>query len=231
VGDDTVQVESDYLARAHSERGELMLRRRPHDGAIELRVNGVFVMDTAETTSERLLATSALAACRTQPSDGLSVLVGGLGLGFTLSELLTDVRVARVVVAEIEPEVLRWHRRGLVGVNRPALVDPRVQIRIADVRQVLASTTDHSLDLVLLDVDNGPDFLVYDGNSDIYRSCFLRTCRQVLAPGGLTAIWSASRSEPLAERMAQVFDAVECHCIRVRPGKRDEEYFLYLGRG
>jgi spermidine synthase len=224
-------VKPQYLARARSERGELVLRRRPHDGAIELRVNGVFVMDTAETTSERLLASSALAACRTQPSEGLDVLVGGLGLGFTLSELLADARVARVVVAEIEPEVLRWHRDGLVAVNRPALLDPRVQIRIADVRQVLASMPGQSLDLVLLDVDNGPDFLVYDSNADLYGSSFLRTCRAVLAPGGLTAIWSASRSEPLAERMAEVFDAVQCQRIQVRPGERDEEYFLYLGRG
>ena len=83
-----------------SERGEVVLRRREHDGALELRVNGVFVMDTIETSSERELARATLAAVD-PATDALEVLVGGLGLGFTLAEVLTDPRVARVLVVEI----------------------------------------------------------------------------------------------------------------------------------
>ena len=101
------------VARAESERGELVLRQRTEpDGSttLELRANGVFVMDTRETSSERALAREALAR---HEAPG-SVLVGGLGLGFTLAEVLADPRVRRVVVAEIEPALVGWLRDGTV---------------------------------------------------------------------------------------------------------------------
>src|SRR5688572_30747248 len=122
---------------------EVVLRRRP-DGATELRVNGVFVMDDVETTSARRLAQVAL------DLGAPDVLVGGLGLGYTVRALLADARVRRVVVAELHPEV----------VEAVALVDPRLEVVTGDVRDVVAAQADGSTDAVLLDVDNGPDFLV-----------------------------------------------------------------------
>jgi spermidine synthase len=122
------------LARAQSERGELVLRRRQH-GFLELRANGVFVMDTAETTSERALATEALA----RHDDPAVVLVGGLGLGFTLAEVLADLRVRRVVVAEIEPALVGWLRDGTVPHGPALLADPRVEVVVGDVAETLAA--------------------------------------------------------------------------------------------
>ena len=112
--------------RAESERGELVLRARTEDDGVttlELRANGVFVMDTRETSSERALARQALAR---HPAPE-SVLVGGLGLGFTLAEVLDDARVRRVVVAEIEPALVGWMRDGTVPHGPALLADPRVQ--------------------------------------------------------------------------------------------------------
>ena len=124
------------VARAESERGELVLRQRTEpDGSttLELRANGVFVMDTRETSSERALAREALAR---HEAPG-SVLVGGLGLGFTLAEVLADPRVRRVVVAEIEPALVGWLRDGTVPHGPALLADPRVEVRVADVADVI----------------------------------------------------------------------------------------------
>ena len=166
------------VARAESERGELVLRQRTEpDGSttLELRANGVFVMDTRETSSERALAREALAR-HEAPS---SVLVGGLGLGFTLAEVLADTRVRRVVVAEIEPALVGWLRDGTVPHGPALLADDRVEVRVADVADVIGEAED-AFDLVLLDVDNGPGYLVHDANSALYGPTLLRTTRRAM---------------------------------------------------
>jgi hypothetical protein len=158
---------ADVLARSLSDRGELVLRRRA-DGALELRVNGVFVMDTLETSSERALATAALRL--TEPAR---LVVGGLGLGFTLAELLTDSRVRDVLVAEIEPTLVQWMGDGTVPHGPRVLADARVRVRVGDVRDLVEEQPAASLDAILLDVDNGPDFLVLDTNARLYEADFL----------------------------------------------------------
>jgi spermidine synthase len=217
------------LARSVSERGELALLRRP-DGALELRVNGLFAMDTVETTSERLLASHALESIE-PTTTGLSVLVGGLGLGFTVAALLDDPRVSRVMVAEIEPELVRWHRDGIVPAPRNTLLDdPRLDVVIADVRDLVVEQPAQTHDLVLLDVDNGPGFLLYHRNAAIYREPFLTACRAVLRPGGSIAIWSASASTSLADAVGAVFGAAEVIPVAVTLNERRTYYHVYLGR-
>jgi spermidine synthase len=245
------------LARSVSERGELTLQRRA-DGALELRVNGLFAMDTAETTSERLLASAAIdaAVLNGAVEGGLRVLVGGLGLGFTVEALLADERVEHVAVAEIEPDLVRWHRSGIVP--RPALAsrasrigaqngttlggtaaaaearsvldDPRVEVVVADVRDVVTGESAAAYDLVLLDVDNGPGFLLYAANAAIYREPFLADCAAVLRRGGVAAIWSASESALLADAMEAVFEAVDVRAIPVTLNGRHTHYHLYTGQ-
>ena len=163
------------LARADGVTGELTLRRRvaadPRvDPVYELIVDGVFLMDTAETSTERLLADAVL--------DRLAVprriLVGGMGLGVTLAALLTDVRVDRVDVVEIEPLLVRWLRAGLVPPVDAVLADPRVHVTVADISDVLRDVVINTYDGVLLDVDNGPDFLVRAANAAVYRNASMR---------------------------------------------------------
>ncbi|MBA3309756.1 MAG: hypothetical protein H0U28_06805 [Nocardioidaceae bacterium] len=248
---------SDYVANAVSERGEVVLLRRRSDGSLELRVNGVFVMDTVETSAERLLARTtldALTGCRPEPDTsgsklrpttgqrrprvasfrearpGLRVLIGGLGLGFTLAEVLHDDRVADVLVAELEPALVEWHRRGLVPDTADVLLDPRVRIEVGDVTDVVSAQPPGSLDVILLDVDNGPGALVYDANAAVYRTAFLTKCRQATRPGGLTAIWSADTSTPLREAFSQVFGRCRELTVPVRLGTRETTYRVFVGR-
>ena len=123
------------VARAESERGELVLRERRADegpSILELRANGVFVMDTAEFSSEEALASAALELV----ADPRDVLVGGLGLGFTMHRVLADPRVERCTVVEIEEELLAWMRDGTIPHGQAMLADERANPVVAD-----ASTT------------------------------------------------------------------------------------------
>lgn len=203
-----------------------MLRERA-DGALELRANGVFVMDTVETSTERALATRALELSG-QPA---SVLVGGLGLGFTLEAVLADDRVARVSVVEIEPALVGWMRDGTVPHGPALLADPRVQVEVADIADALRSAPPSEHDLVLLDVDNGPGYLVHDANAALYRAPLLGEARRVTRPGGMTVVWSAAEAPGLAEAMRQVFGEwrVEVLSYPVDLQGRAETYWLYVG--
>ncbi|MDA3650160.1 hypothetical protein LZ318_40230 [Saccharopolyspora indica] len=214
---------AELVARGESERGELALLRR--DDVLELRVNGVFVMDTAHTATERELATATL---RAVDAARLRVLIGGLGLGFTLREVLVDPRVREAHVVEIEPDLLTWHRDGLVPHTADAVRDERVRWHVGDVAAVLAAQPPERFDVVLLDVDNGPDFLVYDANSAIYRSEFLARSKEKLTPGGTLAIWSADTSPELRAALHEVFGNCEELAIPVRLGQHETTYHLFL---
>ncbi|NPC45165.1 spermidine synthase [Nocardioides sp. zg-1230] len=216
------------VARAESPRGEVVLRRRTSgNGAdvLELRVNGVFVMDTLETTSEIELAAQALDLVE-EPS---AVLVGGLGLGFTLQRVLADPRVERAVVVEIEEALIRWMRDGTVPHGPGVLADTRASLVNADIAMAIAEARS-TYDLVLLDVDNGPGYLVHERNEAVYAEEFLRRCRDVLGPGGVLVVWSASAAPELLASLEAVFGAAEEQAHDVLLQDRPEQYYLYLAR-
>ncbi len=222
-------VEYVEVARADSERGELVLRERRQHGAppvVELRANGVFVMDSAEFASEEALATAALELVD-RPRE---VLVGGLGLGFTAHRVLADSRVERCTVVEIEEALVGWLRDGTVSHGPSVLADARARVVVADVGAALAEAADASYDLVLLDVDNGPGYLVHEGNADLYRAPFLSDVRRVLRPGGALVVWSMDEAEELQQAMAAVFDDSSALPHPVRLQDRDEDYWLLVGR-
>jgi spermidine synthase len=217
------------VARAESERGELVLRERREDGGpavLELRANGVFVMDSLETTTEQALAEAALGLV-TEPRD---VLVGGLGLGYTMHQVLADHRVERCSVVEIEPALVEWMRDGTVPHGPAMLADERANPVVADIAVAVGEAPDASYDLVLLDVDNGPDHLVHDHNAALYRPPFLTEVRRMLRPGGAVAIWSAESSPELAATLDQVFGNSETTAHDVTLQGRDEKYWLHVAR-
>ena len=205
-----------------------MVRRRA-DGATELRVNGVFVMDDVETSSERLLADHVLGL------GAREVLVGGLGLGFTARALLdgppgdgAEGRPAeRVVVAELHCEVVDAVAD---GAGAGPLDDPRLTVVVGDVADVVADQPPASLDAIVLDVDNGPDFLVHPGNADLYRHDFIATCVTRLRPGGTLAVWSMADSPDLRAVLGAHLAAVDAHRVPVRLQGRDEAYWVLAGR-
>jgi spermidine synthase len=224
MGDPT-DVPTEELARAESERGEIVLRRRG-TGAVELRVNGVFVMDTVETATEQALASRALAVV----DDPRAVLVGGLGLGFTAHAVLADPRVEKVAVVEIEEALVGWMRDGTVPHGPSFLADERLTIVVADVRTAVAEATPASYDLVLLDVDNGPGYLVHDSNAEMYGAGFLRQVHALLRPGGALVVWSAAAAPELADAVEAVFGSVVPVPFDVDLQGRAEQYWLYQAR-
>jgi len=183
--------------------------RQRADGSRELRVNGVFVMDDVQTTSERLLA-------RDLSGD---VLVGGLGLGFTVRELLAG-DVTRVLVAELHPEVV-------AAVELPA--DSRLEVVIGDVRDVVKTQPRASLDAIVLDVDNGPDFLVHDHNAALYEDDFIATCAARLRTTGRLTIWSMADSPAVRDSLARRFGHVQVTEVPVVLQGRQEPYWLLTG--
>lgn len=220
-----------HVVRACSERGEVVLLRRTGDGALELRVNGVFAMDTAHTSTERLLATTTLdGPFRDAIPESARVLIGGLGLGFTLQEVLSDSRVAEAHVVEIEPAVVEWNRRGLIPDTAAALRDERVRISTGDIADVLTDAPPESVDVLLLDVDNGPGYLVHEENAPVYRRDFLATCAEKLSDRGLVAVWSADEAPELAAAMREVFGDCQETAIPVVLGSTHTTYHLFLAQ-
>jgi spermidine synthase len=214
------------VARAESERGEIVLRRRIEErtaDALELRVNGVFVMDTRETSTEIELAAAALALVE----EPRRVVVGGLGLGFTTQRVLADHRVEQVKVVEIEGALVGWMRDGTIPHGPALLADKRLHVVEADIVMAVAEASS-TYDLVLLDIDNGPGHLVHASNAEVYRRDFLTAVSRIIDPGGALVIWSAAPAPQLAEVMGEVFGNCTEHAYDVLLQERPEQYLLYL---
>lgn len=217
------------VARVESERGELVLRERREEGGpaiLELRANGAFVMDSAEFSSEEALASAALELVA-EPRD---VLVGGLGLGFTMHRVLADPRVERCTVVEIEEALVTWMRDGTIPHGQAMLADERANPVVADVGLALAEAKDATYDLILLDVDNGPGYLVHPDNARLYQPPFLADCRRILRPSGALAVWSMDEAAELQQALGEVFDEVHALPHPVRLQDRDEDYWLITGQ-
>jgi spermidine synthase len=206
------------IDRAVTERGEIVLRRRGDD--YEIISNGVFLMDTRNGESERLLVSAALDACAA-PDD---VLIGGLGVGFSLDEAVRSASPKSISVVEIEPTVITWHRDHF---GASGLADPRVRVVRADLMDHLTGRADE-YDVICLDVDNGPEWTVTDDNRAIYGDHGLSLLRSRLRPGGVLAVWSAAESSAFASRLAAKFGRVTT--MRV-PVPRGAPAVVYVATG
>ncbi len=231
------------VARADTPRGEIALRERGEEPYVvhELVVAGVFAMDSLDTSTETLLAERALAG----HADPARVLVGGLGLGFTAWTVLKDHRVHRVDVVELEPDLLDWARLGLTPTLAMVARHPRVALHEGDVADVLADALAGGpaaapggpavagltgpWDLVLLDVDNGPSFLVHEDNRRLYSTDALAAALAHLAPGGVLALWSAQPEPDLLARLRELAPTEEVLDEVTRAG-RVLTYATYLVR-
>ncbi|MDX2646384.1 spermidine synthase [Streptomyces sp. NPDC001902] len=179
------------LDRRDGPYGEVALRRR--GGRYEIIANGTFLMDTSDGRSERLLVDAALDALPADRAE-LSVLIGGLGVGFSLARAAAEPRWARIAVAERERAVIDWHHAGpLADFSEHALEDPRVSVVEGDLVAYVREA-DVTYDALCLDIDNGPDWTVTEGNGGLYGPEGLAACRERLEPGGVLAVWSAQPS-------------------------------------
>jgi spermidine synthase len=213
LGSDVVVVE-----RVVTPRGELVLRRA---GAhYEIIHNGVFLMDTRNGASERLLVRAALDACRQPP---VRVLLGGLGVGFSLDEALRHPTVTEVAVIEVEEAIIRWHATHFGAHARTALRGPRARVVNADLVAWLGDGADR-FDAICLDIDNGPDWTVTAGNAVLYTEEGLSLLRRRLVPGGVLAVWSAMAAPAFAAALRQHFRSVQVHLVEVPRGDPDHVY-------
>lgn len=178
------------LDRREGPYGEVVLRR--HGELLQIIANGCFLMDTSDGRSERLLVDAAYAALDGRPQP--DVLIGGLGVGFSLAHAAADPRWGRITVVEREPAIVEWHRSGpLSELSAAALADPRTDILKTDL-VAFVNETCATFDALCLDIDNGPDWTVTDSNENLYSPAGLASCTRVLRPGGVLAVWSAQPS-------------------------------------
>jgi spermidine synthase len=220
---------SRVVVRADDGIAELALLRRPAagDDVLELVVDGVFAMDTEQTDTERALATLALEQLG---GDDLRVVVGGLGLGSTTAAVLADPRVSRVDVVELHAPLVQWLRDGRVPAARGVLDDARVHVTIADVADAVPALPPASVDALLLDVDNGPGFLVHPGNTRVYAAPFLTAASRALRSGGVLGVWSAEASTELALVLERTCGSCEEVLLDVTRHGRTFTYAVYLAR-
>jgi spermidine synthase len=213
------------LASATTPDGAI-LTLHAHDRDFMLRFNGAELMSTRQTQSERRLA--EVACERLADASAPQVLIGGLGLGFTLKATLDLLPPdATVVVAEIVPEVIDWNRNTEYGFGCAGLADPRVVLRRADVGEVIGEAPD-AYDAIMLDVDNGAEALTTLANTALYRDQGIRLAMKALRPGGRIAYWSAVEDESFAYALEGAGLQVTVEQVRAHPSSR-RVHHLFIG--
>lgn len=205
-----------------------------HDGKFYLKNDRRELMSTALTYSEQLLAELGCAALL----DGLPsrpkhprVLIGGLGMGFTLKRTLELVgRPATVEVAELVPEIIEWNRTFLAEHNGPILGDERTKIYRGDLFDCLAERGKASYDAILIDIDDGPDMLITQGNARLYSPGFLARIRDALAPGGCVAYWLALPNADFVRGLNKAGFTVEEHLAKPHANSKKPRHRIYVAR-
>lgn len=204
--------------------GALELRQRgPRDFLIV--VGGRVLMSSTAFRSEVALAEAACRPIRDRSQP--QVLIGGLGMGLTLRAALDVLPAdARVVVAELNPVVERWCRGPLAALTQGATADPRVEVRVADVVDVLAAPPAKGWDAVALDLYEGPHAATQADDDPFYGRRALQRTRQVLASGGVFAVWSEDPDAAFERRLGAAGFAVEV----LHPGRGGRRHAVYVGR-
>ncbi|RWX75977.1 hypothetical protein EPK99_20125 [Neorhizobium lilium] len=204
--------------------GELRLKQRGQEFSIMLGANEL--MNSRLSGSEEALATLAQEKLRGRTAP--TMLIGGLGMGFTLRAALSVLPSnARVTVAELVPTVIAWARGPMAGVFQGCLDDPRVEIHEGDVAGLIRSVNNR-FDAILLDVDNGPDGLTRPSNDRLYDAVGLRASRDALRPGGVLAVWSSGPDPRFTRRLKDAGFTAEVVNMRANGKRGGARHVIWL---
>jgi len=226
----------ELLAEARTPDGTLMALTR-RDTELVIMAGGKILMSSRMHGSEEAMAEMAFTRLgsrrpgsgRSPSLSGACVLVGGLGLGYTLRatlDLLPDD--ATVVVAELIPAIVEWHRGPLGPLAGHPIADKRVQIEVKDVIATLRSSPGR-FDAVLLDIDNGPEAFTESSNAGLYNDRGIATIKAALTPGGVLAVWSAWEDRRFEQRLKYAGFKVEVERVRARLKKGGPRHTIFLG--
>lgn len=205
------------IATIPGSNGELKLSQRADEFSIRLSGIRGELMNSRVHGSEEALAELGCAGLKT--ADDARVLVGGLGMGFTLAAALEAVSAnAELVVAELIPEVVEWNRGPLGECAGRPLEDSRTEVIVGDVADIILKK-ERAFSAILLDVDNGPEGLTQTDNQWLYSLEGLGAIYQALHPEGMLAIWSAGPDQMFAIRLKKCGFKVDLRTVRARPGK------------
>lgn len=211
-----------------TDEGVLQLRRRG-EGDFLITVGGLVLMNSRANRSE--LALGRLACEHLQNSDSPRVLVGGLGMGYTLRAVLDTLpAIARVVVAELNPVVLQWCRGPLARLTDSAVNDPRVAVEIADVAHVIRrsrrSGEEEGFDAIVLDLYKGPHYRSHKRDDPLYGSKAIDNTRQALKPDGVFAIWGENYDAGFDKRLREGGFSVKSE----RPGRGGLRHVVFVAK-
>jgi len=199
-----------------------------HDGSYSISLDGKELMHSRTNASELLLG--SLGVARLNNETDARVLIGGLGLGFTLKSVLESVGDKTTIeVAEMIPEVIEWNRTYLKTLNGSLLEHSQVKTRLVDVTRLIQEVEPHTYDAVLLDVDNGPNAMVTDSNASLYSKNGIRSICRALKKRGRLVVWSAGPDHGFEKRMGHAGLQVETVRAKAHAGAKSPSHFLFLG--
>jgi len=204
-----MQIEYTLIDTNDTEIGELTLYKyqaETGETGYEIRINDNFLMGTHGALGEVIMANVAHRYLKKQ--ENIHVLIGGLGAGHTLRTVLDLPGISKVVVAEIGSKVEKWNQLYFAESNGNAVSDPRVTVIVSDLAKVIAQS-ESDYDLMLLDVDNGPDWLAAEGNARLYKEDGIKDCLKSLTPKGILAVWSPGKNR-------KFMDALNASCPHVK---------------
>jgi spermidine synthase len=214
------------LGESHTPDGTrltLMTRDREH----VIFADGKMLMSSRMHGSEEALATVACAHITS--AEAPRVLVGGLGLGYTLRATLDVLPAgATVVVGELVPGVVEWNRGPLGPLANHPLADPRVEVALGDVAVTIRQDT-QGFDAILLDVDNGPDAFTSTLNTSLYNNQGVTQAKAALRPGGVLAVWSAWEDRKFEQRLRWAGFTVKVHRVRARLKQGGPRHTIFVG--
>lgn len=228
-------IDFEVLAYDDTELGVLCLRRRrtlrePRKWVTEVTLNHEFLMSSLHTDSEEALARLAIERVA---GDGLHVLVGGLGLGYTAAAALDSKRVAKVEVVEFLPQVIQWMNGGLIPLSNQLKRDTRLSVVQGDVYKLLLSApSDVRWDAIVIDVDHSPEDQLSSSDHGLYSLRGTKLATKHLRPGGVLAVWSYDGNDQLAEAMRSAMVEVEVLPITYHNQHVDESFtdWLFVGK-